>query len=80
MKILDVLKVVPREQSIIIDVYVNEHLYYCSVMDDVETTSDALTKMRVDVFDLDVTEISTRRWENLIAKREEFSLVIVSDN
>lgn len=80
MKVLDVLKVVPHDQSTIIDVYENGHLKYCSIMDYAETAGDVLLKMRADILGLEVTEISAKKWEDPLDKKEKITLSIVSDN
>ena len=79
MKVLDVLKVAPVEQSVIIDVFKNGHLVYSSIMDYVGTVGEALTKMGADKLDYDVSVIKTRQWRDPIDKVDVFSLVIESD-
>ena len=80
MTIIDVLKIVPHNQNVIIDIYMNGHLIYCSVMDYVETAGEVLTKIDADKLGYTVTEISTKIWTDPITKKDIFSLVVASDN
>lgn len=80
MTVLDVLKVVPVDHSVIVDVYVDGSLSYCSILDNAETAGEAISRMRADVLGLSVTEIKTKEWKDPIKKRPVISLYIASDN
>lgn len=80
MTILDVLKVVQTDQSVIVDVYVDGRLSYCSILDNAETAGEALSRVRAEVLGLNVTEIKTKEWKDPIKKKKIVSLYIASDN
>ena len=80
MTVLDILKIVPDNQSTIIDVYVNGNLNYCSVMANTDEPSGLIAALPSNVLGLPVTEIKAKSWQDPILKKDLVSLSIVSEN
>lgn len=80
MTVLDILKIVPDNQSTIIDVYVNGNLNYCSVMANTDVPIELIAALPSNVLGLPVTEIRAKGWKDPILKKDLVSLSIVSEN